>query len=111
MHDALSAAGGTLGLGTLPAVDPLQTLYANLMGSVVIVWTLVRLVRTLPVHGLFDGVARVLFACWQAYALTHGGPRLLLPFLAVEAMFGLAQLAPWAWPGRKALSSATAGVR
>lgn len=94
LHNGLSAAGAALGWGGLPALDPMQTLYANLMGSVVVVWALLRLLRPLPVHGLCDGAARVLFATWQAYALAHGVTRLLWVFFAVEAGFGLAQLIP-----------------
>lgn len=96
MHDALSSLGDTLGMGRLPALDPMQTLYANLMGSVVVVWAVLRILRPLPVHGLLDGVARTLFAAWQAYALTHGAPRLLWLFLVMEVAFGVIQLAPWA---------------
>jgi hypothetical protein len=95
LHDALSSLGGTLGMGRLPALDPMQTLYANLMGSVVVVWAVLRIVRPLAVHGLLDGVARTLFAAWQAYALTHGAPRFLWLFLVMEVAFGVAQLAPW----------------
>ncbi|MEU5531801.1 hypothetical protein [Streptomyces sp. NPDC020362] len=101
VHDALSSVGGALGLGVLPALDPMQTLYANLMGSVVVVWALLRIVRPLPAHGLFDGVARALFATWQAYALGHGATRLLWLFFVVEVAFGLAQLWPW-WLDRRA---------
>ena len=97
VHDALSSLGDAFGLGVLPALDPMQTLYANLMGSLVVVWALLRIVDPLPVYGLFDGLARGLFALWQAYALAHGAPGLLWPFLAVEATFGLAQLCPWRW--------------
>ncbi|MFF7754210.1 hypothetical protein ACFZCP_34365 [Streptomyces sp. NPDC007971] len=100
VHDALSSLGGALGLGVLPALDPMQTLYANLMGSVVVVWALLRILRPLPVHGLCDGVARALFATWQAYALGHGATRLLWLFFVVEAAFGLAQLWPW-WRDRR----------
>ncbi|WP_434094778.1 hypothetical protein [Streptomyces hyaluromycini] len=56
--------------------------------------------RSSPRTGLFDGAARVLFATWQAYALGHGAPRLLWPFLTVEAAFGLAQLWPGWWTRR-----------
>lgn len=95
VHDALSWSGNALGLGTLPELDPVQTLYANLMGSVVVVWAVLRIVRPLPVHGLLDGIARTLFAAWQAYALAHGAMRLLWLFFGVEVMFGLVQLVPW----------------
>ncbi|GAB3967247.1 hypothetical protein [Plantactinospora veratri] len=100
--------GGALGLGTLPALDPIQTLYANLMGSVVVVWALLRIVRPLPVHGLLDGVARTLFAMWQGYALAQGATRVLWLFLVVEVAFGVAQLLPW-WKRRRTLVEDPAG--
>ncbi|MEV0094351.1 hypothetical protein [Streptomyces sp. NPDC050738] len=84
VHDVLS----------LPERDVMQTLLANLMGSVVVVWALLRIVRPQPEHGLFDGIARTLFSAWIAYALAHGGPHLLWGFLVVEVAFGVAQLAP-----------------
>jgi hypothetical protein len=95
VHDGLSSLGRAWGMGEMPELDAMQTLFANLMGSVVVVWAVLRLVRTLPVHGLYDGVARALFAAWQAYALAHGAPALLWLFLAVEVAFGVAQLVPW----------------
>ncbi|RST17370.1 hypothetical protein E2C00_21960 [Streptomyces sp. WAC05374] len=95
VHGGLSSLGRASGLGVLPALEPMQILYANLMGSVVVVWALLRVARPLPAHGLFDGAARVLFAAWQAYALAHGAPGVLWPFLAVEVALGLAQLVPW----------------
>ncbi|MBK3567493.1 hypothetical protein [Streptomyces sp. MBT62] len=95
VHDTLSSLGRDWGLGVLPELDPIQTLYANLMGSVVVVWAVLRLVRPLAAHGLFDGVARVLFTAWQGYALAQGAPRFLWLFLVVEASFGVLQLAPW----------------
>ncbi|MGW1287432.1 hypothetical protein ACWD4N_27970 [Streptomyces sp. NPDC002586] len=96
LHHLLSAGGDATGLGAMPAPTPLQTLYANLMGSVVVVWAVLRVARPLPLHGLLDGTARALFSLWQAYALAHGGPGVLWPFLVLEVSFGVAQLAPWA---------------
>jgi hypothetical protein len=54
-----------------------------------------RLTRTRPEHGLFDGVARVLFAVWEGYAARHGATGLLWLFLVAEVGFGVAQLVPW----------------
>lgn len=100
VHDALSSWGQAWGLGALPELDPMQTLYANLMGSVVVVWAVLRIVRPLPVHGLLDGIARTLFTAWQAYALAHGATQLLWLFLGVEVTFGVVQFVPWwrNWP-------------
>src|SRR5262245_9631106 len=86
LHEALALGG--------PA-DRLTVLYANLMGSVVLVWSLLRVLRPLPLFGLLDGVARVLFASWQAYALAHGAATVVWLFLAVEVAWGAAQLTPW----------------
>ncbi|MFF7585907.1 hypothetical protein ACFZCK_00265 [Kitasatospora purpeofusca] len=94
VHRTLSSLGDSLGWGPLPAPDPWQTLYANLMGSVVTVWAVLRIVRPLPLHGLLDAVARVLFSSWMAYALAHGAPRILWPFLILEVAWGIAQLTP-----------------
>ncbi|SDT83186.1 hypothetical protein SAMN05216371_7999 [Streptomyces sp. TLI_053] len=95
VHHALSSLGEHLGLGPLPAPDTWQTLFANLMGSVVTVWAALRILRALPLHGLLDGIARVLFSSWMAYALAHGAPRILWPFLTLEIAWGVVQLLPW----------------
>jgi hypothetical protein len=95
LHAALDAASGGLGLRGFPELDLMQVFYANLMGSVVVVWSLLRLVRPQAVHGLFDGIARVLFASSMVYALAHGGPEILWGFLVVEAAWGAAQLGLW----------------
>ena len=107
VHDALSSLGDASGLGAMPALDPMQTLYANLMGSVVVVWALLLIVKPQPAHGLFDGVARTLFASWQVYALAHGATRLLWFFFAVEVAFGVVQLLPW-WRARRPLTDTPA---
>ncbi|MEV3857412.1 hypothetical protein AB0J38_24165 [Streptomyces sp. NPDC050095] len=95
VHDALAALSTTLGGPAFPAPDPMQTLYANLMGSVVLVWAALRLLRPLPLHGLYDGAARVLFTMWQGYALVQGAPRVLWLFLVVELTGAVVQLTPW----------------
>lgn len=95
VHEALSSLADGFGWGALPELDPWLTLYANLMGSVVVVWATLRIVRPLPAHGLFDGVARILFSAWMAYALTQGASRILWLFFTVEAAWGVVQLVPW----------------
>jgi hypothetical protein len=95
LHAALDAASGALGLRGFPALDLMQVFYANLMGSVVVVWSLLRVVRPQVIHGLFDGIARVLFSSAMVYALAHGGPELLWGFLIVEAAWGVLQLGLW----------------
>ncbi|WP_100448571.1 hypothetical protein [Glycomyces xiaoerkulensis] len=95
VHEVLSSMSEGLGLGAMPPLNPMTTLYATLMGSVVVVWSLLRIVRTQRVHGLFDGVTRMLFTAWMAYALVQGAPQIVWGFLVVEVAWGVLQLAPW----------------
>lgn len=111
LHAALSAAGASSGLGALPPLDLMQTLFANLLGSVVVVWALLRLRRPLPAHGGYDAAARALFAAWQAYALACGGPRLLWIFLVFEIAWGVAQALPWLAAGWQARDTAAPARR
>ncbi|MQM25987.1 hypothetical protein [Glycomyces albidus] len=108
VHAALNGLSGALGLGAFPELDLMQVLYANLMGSVVVVWSLLRLLRPERVHGLFDAAARVLFSAWMANALAHGGPDLLWGFLVVEVSWGVVQTAPWL---RRLRTRSRAGAR
>ncbi|MEU6860141.1 hypothetical protein AB0B28_14860 [Glycomyces sp. NPDC046736] len=95
VHAGLNALSGSLGLNPFPEADLMQVFFANLMGSVVVVWSLLRLRGPEVRHGLYDGFARVLFSAWMAYALAQGGPELLWPFLVVELTWGTVQLVPW----------------
>jgi hypothetical protein len=78
------------------ALDPEMTtvLFANLMGAVVVVWSVARLHLGLAVLGRYDGVARLLFATWQINALLNGMSWAILPLLVVEIGFGVAQFLP-----------------
>lgn len=93
----------------LPPFEPMHVLMANLMGSVVLVWSVVRLRHPLPVMGLYDGVARALFGAWQLYyLLVAGGVPLVAMFTVFELGFGVAQLAGYAAlpaGGRKAVNT------
>ncbi|WP_417434786.1 hypothetical protein [Hoeflea sp.] len=85
-----------LGLpGILPVPDPMHVLFANLMGSVVVIWSIVRLHLGLPVLGRYDAAARTLFSAWMLYALAGGFSAVIVPILIVEIAFGIGQSLPW----------------
>ena len=94
LHQALTALAHALGIGSLPAFGPEHLLMANLMGSVVCVWSALRIRQPSVALGRYDAVARGLFAAWLAYALASGATLLVLPFLIVEIGFGLLQSVP-----------------
>jgi len=84
-----------LGLsGQMPVAGIYETLFANFFGTVVVIWSIVRLCQTSVFLGRLDGVARLLFAAWQVNALMSGASSLIAAFLVVELVFGVIQ---W-WP-------------
>ena len=91
----LAGIDAALGLpGSIEAPEGLAMLMGNLMGSVVLVWSVARYRLGLPVLGRYDAVARLLFASWQIHALATGMSWVVLPFLAVEIGMGIAQSLP-----------------
>lgn len=50
----------------------MHMLLANLMGSIVCVWSLLRIRDPQPAFGRYDALGRFLFATWMAYALAQG---------------------------------------
>ncbi len=91
LHDGLGLSG------QMPVAGIYETLFANFFGTVVVIWSIVRLRQTSVFLGRLDGVARLLFAAWQVNALMSGASSLITAFLVVELVFGVIQ---W-WPVAK----------
>jgi hypothetical protein len=101
LHGALTALSQALDLpGELPAFAPAHMLMANLLGSLVCVWAMLRIRDPQALYGRYDAVARFLFAAWQGYALAHGASSLLIGFLVFELAWGVAQVLPVRTPSR-----------
>lgn len=97
LHGLLGRLSAQWGLaGDLPEFTPLHMLMANLMGSIVCVWSLLRIRDPQLQFGRYDAVGRLLFASWQGYALMHGATQLLWGILVLELLWGVLQL----WPVR-----------
>lgn len=94
VRDHLSALNVALGGEALPAFEPFHILFACLLGSVVLVWSVLRLSDPQPRYGRFDGVARFLFSAWMAWALVQTQAPLLWYFLIPEFGWGVLQWLP-----------------
>lgn len=94
----LSAINAWLGGAPLPAFEPFHALFACLLGSVVLVWSALRLTDPQRRFGRYDGVARALFSTWMGWALWMTGAPLLWLFVVPEACWGVAQWLPVAGP-------------
>ena len=88
LHHA-SGAGGAL-----PPFSPSHALMAHLLGSVVIVWSVLRIREPEERFGRLDAVARWLFSAWMLWAVAHGASTLILGFVVFELAFGVAQSLP-----------------
>ncbi len=95
IHRSLTGVVQTLGLpGAFPVFEPVHMLMANLLGSVVTIWALLRLRHTQEHLGRYDAAARFLFATWQIYAVVHGANVIVLAFTVFELIFGVLQSLP-----------------
>jgi len=84
-----------LGLsGQVPVAGVYETLFANFFGTVVIIWSVVRLRMTSVFLGRMDGTGRLLFAAWQVNAILAGASSLILVFLVFEVVMGILQWLP-----------------
>ena len=86
--------------GSLPPFEPVHMLMANLLGSIVCVWAVLRIRDPQQVFGRYDAAGRFLFSAWQLYALVHGASSLLVIFLFFELAWGVAQVMPVRMPSR-----------
>jgi len=90
----LTALNQALGGAALPDFAAFPLLMANLLGSIVIVWSVLRLRHPEPLLGRYDGTARFLFSTWMAWTLHATGQPVLWLFLIPEFAWGIIQ---W-WP-------------
>jgi hypothetical protein len=66
-------------------------MFANLMGSLVVVWAVFRLFRPTRAAGTADTVARVVFSIGMAAALVHGASSLVAVMLVLELAWAVTQ--------------------
>jgi len=95
LYSALHGLSQALGLpGELPPFEPAHMLMANLMGSIVCVWAVLRIRDPQQAFGRYDAVGRALFATWQIYALSQGASAIIGVILFFEVLWGIVQLLP-----------------
>ena len=95
----LSAINRQLGGAALPSFEPFHVLFACLLGSVVLMWAVLRIGDPQHKFGRYDGAGRMLFSIWMMWAWAATGAPLLWLFLVPELGFALAQWLPVARTG------------
>ncbi|WP_210642701.1 MULTISPECIES: hypothetical protein [unclassified Pseudomonas] len=95
LHSVLTSMAQLFDLpGELPPFAPAHLLMVNLLGSIVCVWSVLRIRDPQPLYGRYDAVGRFLFSTWMLYALLHGANAVLWVFLFLELAWGLVQVLP-----------------
>jgi len=91
----LAELHAVLGLaGDVPTYSLSLGLFANLLGSLVLVWSVLRVRSPELRFGRYDAVARLLFSAWMAYAALNGFSPVVLAFLIPEITWGIVQSLP-----------------
>jgi hypothetical protein len=93
----MSPLNASLNFGPLPELETHTMLFANFFGTVVILWSLVRLVWNDTRLAIYDGVGRVFFSAWMIVALLSGITPLVWLFLIPEILFAVLQIAGFFW--------------
>jgi hypothetical protein len=76
----------------LPSFEPMHVMFANLLGSIAVIWSFFRIRNPKPVLGLFDSISRTLCLTWELYYLIamHGSP-IVWYFAVFELWFVVAE--------------------
>lgn len=96
LRQHLSDLNVSLGGAPLPLFAPFHLLIGSLLGSVVLVWSALRIADPQPRFGRYDAVARYLFSLWMLWALAVTGEPVLWLFVVPELAWGIAQSLPLA---------------
>jgi hypothetical protein len=94
LHAQLSFVNAWLGGTPLPPFGPLHVLFACLMGTVVVLWSVLRIRDPQPRFGRYDGAARFAFGLWMAWTLAQTGMPVLWLFIVPELAWGAVQWLP-----------------
>lgn len=94
VHAMLSGASVKLGGLPLPAFEPFHVLMACLLGSVVMVWSVLRLRDPQPLYGRYDAAGRLLFSTWMLWTWLQTGTPLLWLFIVPEFAWFVVQSLP-----------------
>jgi hypothetical protein len=72
--------------------EPIHLLFMSLLGSIVTVWSLLRIINPESRFGLYDSAARLLFSIHMVLAVLSSGTRNIWLYFAPEITGGIVQL-------------------
>ena len=82
LHDSLNLPGDAM-----PDFETPHMLYVTLFGIIVTLWSVVRIVRPIPLLIAADTIGRAAFSLTFIWTLTQGHSAIVVPFLVLEVAF------------------------
>ena len=82
LHDSLGLPGEAM-----PEFETSHMLYVTLFGIIVTLWSVVRIVRPIPLLIAADTIGRAAFSMTFIWTLTQGHSAIVVPFLVLEVAF------------------------
>ena len=58
-------------IAPVPPFEPTHVLFVNLFGSIVLVWSILRIRDPRAIYGFYDSIGRALFTTWFVYYLVR----------------------------------------
>src|SRR5690349_20172309 len=86
LHDSLGLPGEAM-----PEFETSHMLYVTLFGIIVTLWSVVRIVRPVPLLIVADTIGRAAFSMTFIWTLTQGHSAVVVPFLVLEVAFLVCQ--------------------
>jgi len=94
MWQMIGGLHATAGLAPLPELGPYAILFGNFFGTIVVLWSVLRLKLNNSELARWDAVGRWMFSAWMINALLNGASPLLWGFLVIELCFAVLQTLP-----------------
>ncbi|QLP97211.1 MAG: hypothetical protein HZY79_07165 [Rhodoblastus sp.] len=95
MLNVLGQINAALGSpGAIPVYEPTFGIFGNLLGSIVMVWAILRLRSPEVRFGRYDAACRALYTVWMGYALAQGFSPILIGYILPEIVLCAAQALP-----------------
>jgi hypothetical protein len=82
LHESLGLPGEAM-----PEFDTSHMLYVTLFGIIVTLWSIVRIVRPIPLLIAADTLGRAAFSMTFIWTLAQGHSAVIVPFLVLEVAF------------------------
>lgn len=93
MHQISNFHNSLMLSGTVPEFSSMHLLFINIMATITIVWSVLRIVNPIPLYGIYDTVTRIFIAAIMlVYLLQYNVSEIMWLFFIVEITWAVLQI-------------------